>query len=105
MKQRETQFKERVLAELRRAPQSWWVKTQQVSLRGTPDLLGCVNGLFVAIELKDRAESHIEPLQTWNLNKIEEAGGLARIMSRDNENEIMEEIQQWTTRSLTRKTK
>lgn len=35
-----------------RFPGSWWVKTDGNSKKGTPDLLGCVDGLFVAIEVK-----------------------------------------------------
>lgn len=74
-KKKETLFKEKVRKQLDALPRSWWVKTQMVSLRGIPDFLGCINGHFVAIELKIDGEE-ADPLQAWNLNKIIKAGGL-----------------------------
>lgn len=95
MKQAETRFKEWMLEELRKDRESWWVKTQQVSVRGTPDLLGCVSGRFVALELKDARSSHVDALQSWNVAKIQAAGGFARVVSREDAREVLQEIERW----------
>ena len=87
-KQAETSFKERVLPRLRKIPNSWWVKIQQVGIRGTPDILGCIAGAFVAIELKQSATAHIDALQRHELYRIGEAGGVAMVMHPDNMEEL-----------------
>jgi hypothetical protein len=87
-KQRETLFKERVLRELKQLPQAWICKTQQVSKRGTPDILACVCGRFVAIELKTDT-GKLSALQEYNLKKITESGGISIVMTPSNFKEEM----------------
>jgi hypothetical protein len=53
----------------------WHEKIQQVALRGTPDILLCLCGFFVALELK--VEAKLEALQVYKLEKIKKAGGIA----------------------------
>lgn len=62
--------------ELRFVPNSWWFKPPTAALRGVPDFIGCVNGFFVALELKlDIA--HLDPsresLQKHVISKIKSA--------------------------------
>lgn len=76
-KKEETKFKEKVLKDLRLLPNSWWEKIAQTSIRGTPDILGCLSSKFVAIELK--VEHDLDLLQEIKLSKIEKAGGYAFI--------------------------
>ena len=45
---------------------------------GTPDLLCCLNGRFIAIEVKAN-EGKPSPLQIHNIEKIRESGGIALI--------------------------
>jgi penicillin-binding protein-related factor A (putative recombinase) len=90
LKKPETIFKERVLPKLRKLPNSWFEKIQQVSLSGTPDIIGCLNGRFIAIELKKDAISRIEPLQVHKLNKIEKSGGIALVVYPENWEESYE---------------
>lgn len=75
MKQPETKLKERVLRDLKELPQTWCVKTQQVAIRGTPDILACICGWFVALELKRDDKQKADPLQDYHLAKIRQAGG------------------------------
>lgn len=81
-KQSETLFKERVLADLKEIG-GWWVKVQQVAISGTPDILGCYKGRFVAIELKANAASRISSLQKYNLRKIESNFGVSMVVTPD----------------------
>jgi len=43
---------------------------------GVPDLVVCIRGKFLAIEVKTPGTStNVSPLQRWNLDRIEEIGG------------------------------
>lgn len=46
---------------------------------GIPDLLACVNGYFVAIEVK-ASTGHPSDLQLYNRKKIREAGGISLVL-------------------------
>ncbi len=80
---RETTFKEKVVKYLKTLPNCWHVKTQQMTLRGTPDLLICLNGLFIGMELKDVGKKPT-PLQQYSLDGITNAGGLGLGVSLEN---------------------
>lgn len=63
--------------ELRALPKSWWMTPQTKAIRGIPDRIGCVNGYFVAIELKKpkaKKDPSRESLQKHNLLLMREAG-------------------------------
>ncbi len=55
---------------------TWFTSIQQVSIKGTPDILLCANGRFVGLELKTN-EGKLSKLQEYNLECIEKAGGMA----------------------------
>lgn len=59
----------------------WVLKTfsNGVQRAGVPDLLCCVNGYFVAIEVKSEKGKPSE-LQLWNIQKIKESGGVAMVL-------------------------
>lgn len=82
--QPETEFKLKVLAALKKLPRTWCVKTQQVSIRGTPDILCSIGGTFVALELKRSQEAKVDPLQEHTLQKIRDAGGMALVVWPEN---------------------
>jgi len=73
-KKEETIFKEKILPELRKL--GYFVKIQQASIRGTPDLIGCINGVFIALELKTDI-GKTSAIQDVNLAKILKNGGIA----------------------------
>lgn len=75
-KQPETLLKEKVLADLRTIDCCWFAKIQQTAIRGTPDILACVHGYFIAIELKTE-DGKLDKLQSYTLAKISKSGGLA----------------------------
>jgi len=54
------------------------VKTVAASRAGTPDLLACIGGRFVGIEVK-RPGKKATPLQELHLEEIRDAGGVAFI--------------------------
>lgn len=92
MKKPETKFKEKVIKDLKTIPYIWFTKTQQVATRGTPDIIGCVNGLFFALELKSTPKGKVSDLQSYNLEKIIEAGGLSWVAYPENWEQVFEEL-------------
>ena len=46
---------------------------------GIPDILACINGKFVAIEVKRSEGGIISPLQKAQIAKIKENGGIAGV--------------------------
>lgn len=77
----EAQFQRKVEAFLR-SQGVWFVKYWgggQFTKAGVPDILACVNGQFVAIELKTET-GRLSKLQEYNLAKIKESGGQAFVL-------------------------
>jgi Holliday junction resolvase len=59
---------------------------------GTPDILACINGRFVAIEVKRPNGGVVSALQKSKLKKIEQVGGVS-IVARSVE-DVSEMLQQ-----------
>lgn len=60
----------------------WFIKYwagSQFTKAGIPDILACVNGYFVAIEVKAQNGRPSE-LQLYNIQKIRDAGGFAMVL-------------------------
>ena len=62
----------------------WYLKTWSngIQREGVPDILACVNGYFVAIELK-ASNGTVKPLQRYNIEKIRESEGVAIVLYPD----------------------
>jgi hypothetical protein len=84
----ETVFKEKVKKWVEKLDQSYVVTIDQSALRGIPDLLCCIKGTFIGIELKSSfSETHNSSrfkLQNWYLNKIRKAGGYGFVIYPEN---------------------
>ena len=80
----ETLFKNKVRKALKSLPACWFTKIQQVTINGTPDILACINGIFVALELKASYSDRETELQKYNLKKIGESGGYGIVAHPDN---------------------
>ena len=52
----------------------------KASKSGTPDLLACVDGKFVALEVKRPSGGVVSPLQKHHIEKINGAGGVAGVV-------------------------
>ena len=95
-KKPETIFKEKVLEELREIKNSYWIKIQQVALKGVPDILGTINGRFIALELKIEGDK-ADKLQEYVLHEIDKAGGIALVAHPNNFDEIKNYIVKQTS--------
>jgi len=91
----ETRFKNKIRPLLKRLPNSYWVKVAQVSTRGVPDYLGCINGHFIALELKCSDKEKPDPLQQWHLNQIAMAGGFGIAVCPENWEVVYEMLKEF----------
>lgn len=54
------------------------VKVVASNKSGTPDILACYRGIFLAVEVKrPETKTNVSELQEYNIKKIKEAGGIA----------------------------
>lgn len=67
-----------ILKWLAKQPNCWVVKTITSNKKGTPDILACIKGAFVAIEVK-RPGGRVTRLQHYQLDRIQECGGHATV--------------------------
>lgn len=54
---------------------------------GVPDIIGCINGMFIGIECK-AGRNKPTKLQVHNLTRIAEAGGIALVINEDNVDDV-----------------
>lgn len=68
-------------------PDSFWYKTHggPYQRKGLPDLIGCVQGLYIALEVKVPHNGRTTPLQIAVLDKIRVAGGYALVVTNPEE--------------------
>lgn len=75
----ETQFKQNVIQMIRKEyPEIWFRKISDRFQSGIPDILGCCNGRFFAIELKSQS-GKADKLQLHILSEILKSGGYASV--------------------------
>lgn len=60
---------------------------------GVPDILACVNGKFIGIEVKS-SKGVVSELQKHHLREIERAGGIAMVVRPENYSEFEEVIRE-----------
>jgi hypothetical protein len=84
----ETRLRTKVMPLLKKIPNSWWESIQQKAIVGSPDVLGCINGIFIAIEFKSE-KGILSKLQVKKLQDIERAGGKSFVIYPDNYLEIV----------------
>jgi hypothetical protein len=85
----ESDFKKVVMQRLKEIPNSWFFSKEAVAVRGIPDIIGCVSGVFVALELKrSRAAANKTTggivLQKYNVEKIQDIHGFAEVVFPEN---------------------
>lgn len=89
--QPETKLKIKIFKILKTIEGLWFVKVQQVGIRGTPDVLLCYKGRFYAFELKKDSRARASAIQLYNIEKIQEAGGIGYIVYPGNYLEVLED--------------
>lgn len=83
-KKEETKFRENfVVPFLEGLKKCTFFSIQQMSISGTPDILACINGHFVALELKSLS-GKTSKLQEHNMDKIRYTNGKAFVVTEKN---------------------
>jgi hypothetical protein len=80
----ETVFYQRIKPYLEALPYSFVLRMQQEAIRGTPDIIMCVRGRFVALELKKSAKAPVTKLQKYVLEMVRRAGGYGEVCYPEN---------------------
>ncbi len=76
---RESKFRRNVVIPfLKKLPKTFVFTIQQLSMRGTPDLIICINSFFVVLELK-RTHGRVAKIQEWTIEQAKKAGGIGYI--------------------------
>ena len=76
----ETRFRLKVLDDFRRIPHCKYFAIQQQAIVGTPDFLLCINGFFIALELKASEDAKVSKLQLHNIAEVIKAKGRAYVV-------------------------
>ncbi len=92
MRKAETVFRTKVRERLKTIPNAWFESIQQKAISGTPDMLGCVNGFFVALELKATDRDQPTALQAVKLQRIVDANGMALVVHPGNVDHVFDLI-------------
>lgn len=67
--------------------------TSGYGVSGVPDIVGCVNGKFFAIECKAKSNKPTM-LQERNMQRIRDCGGVAIVVNEENLNDVQEMLTQ-----------
>lgn len=76
----ETPLRKKILKRLREEGGFWYHPAgNPMTMAGIPDLIGCMNGMFVGLEVK-RPGNQATQLQAYTLERIKAAGGVAGVV-------------------------
>lgn len=94
---READYKRKLLKKLKAIPCSYWFSKEAGSIRGISDIIGCINGIFVALEVKRSLEeakkySSRTALQDKFLADIVKVKGIAYKIYPENEEDILNDL-------------
>jgi len=91
-KNKESLFQKKVQANLDRLPYTWHFRYHGI-LAGMPDLMGCCNGRFFALEVKVSATARRSKLQEFVLKRMDTAGAYATFVYPENFEVVMAYLQ------------
>ena len=76
----EQDIQKKIIKMLEKDYKAYVVKIIQANKAGVPDILACINGKFIGIEVKrPKTKNNVSRLQEYNLIMIKQAGGIATV--------------------------
>jgi len=76
----EQQIQKKIITMLEETYDAYVVKVVSASKSGVPDILCCIEGRFIAIEVKKpESKNNVSRLQEYNLCQIEQRGGISMV--------------------------
>jgi hypothetical protein len=91
-RQGESIFSDKVKKFLDKLPNTWHVRVPAF-LAGLPDRWACINGRFVALEVKLSAKADKRPLQRHIINQMQKCGAYAEFVYPENWEEVKKELE------------
>ena len=90
----ESAITKEILTTINRQPGAWFFKSHggAYQVAGVPDIIGHVDGVFVGLEVKRPGVGRLTKLQAVTIRRIEQAGGVARVVC--SAQEAMEVLEQ-----------
>jgi hypothetical protein len=97
---RESVYQSKLLKKLKTIPCSYFFVKEAGSIRGISDIIGCINGTFVSLEVKKSLEeskkySPRNALQDKFLADIRKVNGIAYKIYPENEEEILNHLREF----------
>ncbi len=83
----ESVFQDKVLKKLREIPNSWWMKVNDRTTVGLPDIIGFCGGVGFGIELK--TNSKLSAIQAYTLRKMDASGAQTFVCTPDNLDDVL----------------
>jgi len=82
------------MSKLKKLPNSYFFSKEAGSIRGISDIVGCVNGRFIALECKRSLDDYNKyhprtALQKKFIDDINKCGGYAAFVYPENEDEVL----------------
>lgn len=89
----EKQFEKQVREFLKTLPNQWNFKVFGNAFQesGIPDIVGCINGRFIGLEIKS-SRGKASDLQLYKIDLINKAGGYAAVVSPKNWEEVKSKL-------------
>lgn len=80
---RESQIQANIIKSLKKDyPDAYIIKVTSATKRGVPDIIACINGRFIGIEVKTpKTIKNVSKLQEKNILDITKAGGFSFVVS------------------------
>jgi len=98
MKKPETKFRESTYKDLNSLENCFWESIQQKTIKGSCDLIMCLNGKYIGIEYKKDANTEPMKYQQYKHKKIKKANGIVFIAYPENWKKIMQKLRYLSTR-------
>lgn len=89
----EKQFEKKVREFLKTLPNQWNFKVFGNAFQesGIPDIIGCINGRFIGLEIKS-SRGKASDLQLYKIDLINKAGGYGTVVSPKNWEEVKSKL-------------
>ena len=88
----ESEFRDRLVKPYLKKIKAYFFVKEALALLGIPDIIGCHNGKFFAMELKRSKNSHRRKMQAYVIGKIKQAGGFAEFVYPENWEQIKKDL-------------
>lgn len=96
---KESNYQRKLMKKLKLIDSSFFFVKEAKAIRGIADIIGCINGRFVALEVKKELAGAMRRtgrtvLQRKTIQDIQKAGGYGAFVYPENEEEILNDLKE-----------